>query len=304
MSPDLEFEGKNVEQALQKACKELGISKENLKHDVISYGSTGIFGLVGSKKAKIRVVVPEQAKEMAPPSKPPKSQAKPQTEPQSEPQTEPQSEPQTEPQSEPQSEPQTVPQTVPQTEPQTEPQSEPQTELQSELGADLDAGKTYDEAVDLGRNVLQRIVEFITTDASISIERNSGNVCFNITGGIPALLIGKHGQTLEAMQHLTEKAINSNIEQRIRIQVDVEGYLEARRASLKKLVRRLSEKVKNTGKPVKIGQMNAHDRRIVHLTLKNDANVTVKSIGDGFIKKMMMFPKKGSEQNRKTKSLE
>ena len=280
MSPDLEFEGKNVEQALQKACKELGISKENLKHDVISYGSTGIFGLVGSKKAKIRVVVPEQAKEMAPPSKPPKP-PKPQAKPQAKPQTELQSEPQSELQAE-----------------------EPQSELQSELGADLNAGKTYDEAVDLGRNVLQRIIDFITTDASISIERNSGNVCFNITGGIPALLIGKHGQTLEAMQHLTEKAINSNIEQRIRIQVDVEGYLEARRASLKKLVRRLSEKVKNTGKPVKIGQMNANDRRIVHLTLKNDANVTVKSIGDGFIKKMMMFPKKGSEQNRKTESVE
>lgn len=277
MSPDLEFEGKNVEQALQKACEELDISKEKLKHDVISYGSTGIFGLVGSKKAKIRVVVPEQAKEKAPPSKLP-----------------------TKPPSEAPSKPPSEPQAKPQTELKSELKSEPQTEL----GADLDAAKAYDDAVDLGRNVLQRIIDFITTDASISIERSSGYVCFNITGGIPALLIGKHGQTLEAMQHLTEKAINSRIEQRIRIRVDVEGYLEARRASLKKLVRRLSEKVKNTGKPVKIGQMNAHDRRIVHLTLKNDANVTVKSIGDGFIKKMMIFPKKGSERNRKTKSLE
>ncbi|RZB35154.1 MAG: spoIIIJ-associated protein [Desulfobacteraceae bacterium Eth-SRB1] len=251
MSPDLEFEGKNVEQALQKACEELGISKEKLKHDVISYGSTGIFGLVGAKKAKIRVVVPKQAMETVPPSEPP---------------------------------------------------SKPQAKPQTELGADLDAGKTYDEAVDLGRNVLQRIIDFITTDASISIERSSGNVCFNITGGTPALLIGKHGQTLEAMQHLTEKAINSNIKQRIRIRVDVEGYLETRRASLKKLTKRLSEKVRSTGKPVKIGQMNAYDRRIVHITLKNDANVTVKSTGDGFIKKMMMFPKKNSVRNRKTKS--
>jgi len=245
MSPGLEFEGKNVEQALQRACEELNISKEKLKHDVISYGSTGIFGLVGAKKAKIRVVAPKQAIKIVSPSTP---QAKPQTKPQ----------------------------------------------------ADLDAGKTYDEAVDIGRNVLQRIIDFITTDASISIERSSDNVCFNITGGTPALLIGKHGQTLEAMQHLTEKAINSNIKQRIRIRVDVEGYLEARRASLKKLAKRLSEKVKSTGKPVNIGQMNAYDRRIVHITLKNDANVTVKSIGDGFIKKMMMFPKKNSVRNRKT----
>lgn len=269
MSPDLEFEGKNVEQALQKACKELNISKEKLKYDVISYGSTGIFGLVGSKKAKIRAIVPEQTTGIVPSSKlPSKTEAKP---PQSE------AKPQ---------------------EPHAEPHAEPQT-----VQADLDAGKAYDEAVDLGRNVLQRIVDFITTDASISIEKNSSNVFFNITGGIPALLIGKHGQTLEAIQHLTEKAINNNIEQRIRIQVDVEGYLEARRASLKKLVKQLSEKVKNTGKPVNIGQKNAHDRRIIHLALKNDANVTVKSIGDGFIKKMMIFPKKGSARNRKTQSI-
>ena len=267
MSPDLEFEGKNVEHALQKACKELNISKEKLKHDVISYGSTGIFGLVGSKKAKIRAIMPKQATENVSPSKPlAESQVKSQVK------------------------------------PRAESQAKPQQAIET-AQADLDAGKAYDEAVDLGRNVLQRIVDFITTDASISIEKNSSKVFFNITGGVPALLIGKHGQTLEAIQHLTEKATNNNIEQRIRIQVDVEGYLQARHASLKKLVKQLSEKVKSTGKPVNVGQKNAHDRRIVHLALKNDANVTVKSIGDGFIKKMMIFPKKGSERNRKTESI-
>ena len=50
MSPSLEFEDKNVELAVKKACEELNIPKEKLKHDVISYGSTGIFGLVGTKK--------------------------------------------------------------------------------------------------------------------------------------------------------------------------------------------------------------------------------------------------------------
>ena len=56
MSPRLEFEGKSVEKAVQKACEELDIPKEKLKHDVISYGSSGIFGLVGTKKARIRVM--------------------------------------------------------------------------------------------------------------------------------------------------------------------------------------------------------------------------------------------------------
>ncbi|MCJ7615323.1 MAG: Jag N-terminal domain-containing protein, partial [Desulfobacterales bacterium] len=63
MSPRLEFEGKNIEQASQKACEELRIAKEKLKYDVISYGATGIFGLVGIKKAKIHVTLPDSPPE-------------------------------------------------------------------------------------------------------------------------------------------------------------------------------------------------------------------------------------------------
>jgi len=59
MSHCVEFEDKNVEMAVKKACEELNISREKLKHDVISYGSTGIFGLVGTKKARILVTLPE-----------------------------------------------------------------------------------------------------------------------------------------------------------------------------------------------------------------------------------------------------
>ena len=60
MSPVLEFESKSVEKAIQKASQKLNIPTSKLAHDIISYGSTGIFGLVGSKKAKIRVVVPDE----------------------------------------------------------------------------------------------------------------------------------------------------------------------------------------------------------------------------------------------------
>ena len=59
MSPGLEFEGNNVENAVENACEELNIPREQLKYDVISYGSSGIFGLVGTKKARIRVIVSE-----------------------------------------------------------------------------------------------------------------------------------------------------------------------------------------------------------------------------------------------------
>jgi spoIIIJ-associated protein len=62
MTSGLEFDGKNVEIAIKKACDKLKIKEEKLKYDVISYGSTGIFGLVGTKKAKIRVTSPKHLK--------------------------------------------------------------------------------------------------------------------------------------------------------------------------------------------------------------------------------------------------
>ena len=60
MSPCLEFEGKNVEKAVEAACAELKIPKEQLKYDIVSYGSSGIFGLVAVKKAKIKVTLNEK----------------------------------------------------------------------------------------------------------------------------------------------------------------------------------------------------------------------------------------------------
>ncbi len=62
MTSNIEFEGKNIEQAVKKACGKLKIDKEEIRYKVISYGSTGIFGLAGRKKAKINVSVPEKKK--------------------------------------------------------------------------------------------------------------------------------------------------------------------------------------------------------------------------------------------------
>jgi len=138
----------------------------------------------------------------------------------------------------------------------------------------------------------KRIIDFITTGAEISIRRQGGRVLFRVEGGNPGVLIGKRGQTLEAIQYLVEKVVNRNSDERIRIQIDVENYLDNRRANLQNLARRLAEKVKATGRPSTISQMNAHDRRIVHLTLKDDHRVRTQSIGDGFYRKLVIIPKR------------
>jgi spoIIIJ-associated protein len=254
----MEFEDKSVEMAVKKACDKLNIPRAQLKHDVISYGSTGIFGLVGSKKAKIRVTISEPAKGVVKEQKV--------------------------------------------IEKQTESYHEKKEEdSSSDIEAIHDEGKTLtDDAKELARTALQRILDAITTDATISVEKNEDRIIFNIQGGNPAVLIGKRGQTLEALQYIVDKIVNKHRENRVRIQIDVEGYLENRKQSLQRMAARLSEKVKRTGKPATMGQMNAHDRRIVHITLKDDSAVRTQSMGEGFLRKLVIFPRKDTSRKRRS----
>ena len=258
MSPSLEFEDKNVEMAVKKACEKLNIPREKLKHDVISYGSTGIFGLVGTKKARIRVTLPKTSQDFKMEesnTKKPKSAS--------------------------------LEQTVKNTDVQ----------MEAEID-DIILYPSEDDPKRIGREALQRIVDLITKDATISIEERSNRIFFDVKGGNSAVLIGKRGQTLEAMQYIVEKIVNKKRKERIGIQVDVEGYLEKRRINLEKTAFRLSEKVKRTGKPATIGQMNSHDRRIVHIALKDDNMVRTQSVGEGILRKLVIFPKKNSSRKR------
>jgi spoIIIJ-associated protein len=254
MSPSLEFEEKNVEMAVKKACEELNIPREKLKHDVISYGSTGIFGLVGTKKARIRVTLPKTSQDVKIEDSNTKIQKIASLD-----------------------------------------QSAKNTDLQMDAAIDdTELSPSEDDSKEIGREALQRIIDLITTDATISIEEKSNRFFFHIKGGNSAVLIGKRGQTLEAIQYLVEKIVNKKKKERVGIEVDVEGYLEKRRMSLEKTAFRLAEKVKRTGKPATIGQMNSHDRRIVHIALKDDNMVRTQSMGEGILRKLVIFPKKNS----------
>lgn len=259
MSHCVEFEDKNVESAVKKACEELKIPREKLKHDVISYGSTGIFGLVGTKKARIRVTLPELSPKIA----------------------------------------------LEKTNEEQQNESPYEKPIESvEPGIEIVHDEDWDHSVpddpvDLGREALQKIIDLITTDATISKEEHSNRIVFNVSGGNSAVLIGKRGQTLEAIQYLVEKIVNKNRKGRVVIHIDVEGYLEKRRISLQRLAVRMAEKVKSTGKPSALGQMNAHDRRIVHIALQDDNRVRTQSKGEGFLKKLVIFPKKNFSRKQR-----
>ena len=260
----LELEAKNVEQALQLACEKLEIPREELSYDVISHGSSGIFGLGRSQKAKIRVVLPEEHDEALPPenksTKLPSAGAG-----------------------------------------DADDIKDHIQDLIHETFKKIDSSDTTvkEADVDLGENVLQRIVDAITSDAKISLKQDSDGIHFNVKGGNSAILIGRHGQTLEAMQSIVEKVINKNNTDRLRVKVDVEGYLENRKNNIIRHAERMAQKCKNNRRPVTVGNMNAHDRRIVHIALRGDNDVRTHSSGDGYLRKLVIFPRKNSFSKRR-----
>ena len=265
MSPCIEFEAKNVKKAVQLACEQLKIEKEKLHYEVLSYGSTGIFGLVGSKKAKIKVT---------PNQHPPHSDsaAKPETRELVAEESSPSAPGPLDPEGQ-----------------ETEVLTTPSPLYESD----------DDDPVTLGETFLQEVLDTIATDITIASQRNSDEILFDIKAGNPAVLIGKKGQTLEAIQYLCEKIINKGRKERIRVRVDVENYMNNRREYLEKTAGRLAQKTKRNGKPSTLGQLNPHDRRIVHIALKDDHSVRTMSIGEGFLRKLMIYPRKKNNRNRK-----
>jgi len=150
-----------------------------------------------------------------------------------------------------------------------------------------------------GKEALKKIISYITEETKIETVKLKKGLKFSVSGGDSALLIGKRGQTLEAIQYIVEKIVNKKRAERIKIIVDVEGYLESRKENLEKLANRLAEKAKKVGKPMTIEQMNSHDRRIVHLLLKKNNYVRTQSIGEGHYRKLMIFPKKRKTNPKK-----
>lgn len=278
MTSALEFEGKNIENAIKKACEKLKIKEDKLKYDVISYGSTGIFGLVGTKKAKIRVISPKRGKNKIreEDETPDEFNGTLKEEDKAE-----------------------IASIIEESFGEVEEDSIKDTQDIVSVAEDTDQAVKEDtnqkddvSAINAGEMILKKIVDLITTDAEITVEQEKRVVKYNIRGGNTAVLIGKKGQTLEAMQYIVEKIVNKQSTEKLRIQVDIEGYLENRRISLERLSTKLAEKSKRIGKPVTIGQLNAFDRRVVHLVLKNDSDIRTQSIGDGFYRKLVIFPKK------------
>ena len=124
----------------------------------------------------------------------------------------------------------------------------------------------------------------------VSAAKNDGTIALNIEGDTSGLLIGRKGRTLDALQFIVNKIVNKALEKRTQVVVDSENYRQRRRESLIQMALRMGEKAKNIGKPVVTNLLNPHDRRIVHMALRDDESLDTKSRGEGILKKILIIP--------------
>ena len=209
-----EFEGKTAEEAIEKASRELNLPVEELDIDIIEPGSAGIFGLVGTRKTKVRVNLKTE-----------------------------------------------------------------------EMNNDITGLETAKET-------LGNILSLIPMEVAIHAEQSDGKISLSIEGDSSGLLIGRKGKTLDALQYIVNRVVNKSSEKKVRVVVDSENYRQRRIESLTQLALKMGEKTKKLKKPLTTNPLNPHDRRIIHLALKDDSNLDTRSRGEGLLKKVVIIPKK------------
>ncbi|MGI6552398.1 MAG: protein jag [Clostridia bacterium] len=202
----IEITAKTVEEAVETALKELQVDRDQIEVEVLEEGSKGLFGILGSRMARVRVTVKE-------------------------------------------------------------------------------------DPMEIGKEFLRPIIKSLGVEVTTE-ERREGNYCYlSLRGSKLGIIIGHRGETLDALQYLTNLAVNKRVKNKVHFILDVEGYRKKREATLKRLALRLSEKAKRTGKKVVLEPMSPQERRIIHTALQDDPHIQTYSEGEEPFRKVVISVK-------------
>lgn len=161
---------------------------------------------------------------------------------------------------------------------------------QEDAKAPADREEERQAAAAAAKAFLEEIFRAMGMDLLIEkfISRKDEEIILKIHGDGIGVLIGKHGQTLDALQYLTNLAGNRGRKNWNRIILDAENYRERRRETLERLARNLADRVKRTRKKAMLEPMNPYERKIVHMSLQNDPAVTTYSEGEEPYRKVVI----------------
>ena len=145
--------------------------------------------------------------------------------------------------------------------------------------------------------VLHEILSHMGLNAEIESQVINGSVHLTVSSDNPGILIGKHGQTLNAVEYLLNCILNRSSLVKKKVFVDAEGYRERREQMLTDLASRAAEKVKQTHQEIVLDPMPPRDRRIIHVTLQSDEHIRTYSRGEGMMRRVAVTTRERYESN-------
>lgn len=264
------FTGKTESDAVMNAAMELGIPSTDLNYTVIDPGSNGFFGLfkkpvIIEMKEEEKPVIKEEKKEAPKSEKPKKKTEKKPVKKEEKKETHPKKKQQK----------------VKENAPVKEPKKNK-------------APENLDEIIKDTEKYLDEVLRAMGLNPKLNLyyNRRENVLNINVSGEKMGALIGKHGQTLDALQYLVSLYVNKESESFMKIKLDTENYRERRQQTLEKLAGSIAYKVKKNKKPVYLEPMNPNERRIIHSALQRDPEVITKSEGKDPYRKVVVMLKK------------
>jgi spoIIIJ-associated protein len=152
------------------------------------------------------------------------------------------------------------------------------------------AGSIPEEAAERVRAIVTRVVNALGLHATVDIDETDEEIRATVNGDDLGLLIGKHGATIDALQHLAFRAAFRGDEARKQVTVDAAGYRERREGALHRMADRAAAEALRYGRPVELEPMRATERKIVHTYLSGRTDVETHSEGDEPDRRLVVSP--------------
>ena len=252
---NLEIIAPTVEEAIEKGLNDLGLPRQSVDIEILDEGGKGLFGL-GNRQARIRLTIKTESDE--------------------------------------------IEMTPPQPEVESEQVFTNSERVMEKDELDFDEEPPFlgdDYVLDIARDVVGELLEKMKVRATVTAEyiqtsdaRSRIPVRVNVQGDDLSYLIGRQAETLNSLQYISSLIINKEIGRSVPLIVDVEGYRIRRENQLRQLARRMADQAITTGRRQVLEPMPANERRIVHIELRDNPNVTTESIGEDPRRKVTINP--------------
>ena len=296
-----EASARTVEEAIELGLQELGVSIGDVDVRVVEEGSKGLFGLFGSRPAKVCLTVkdseadplgnlledkpekqgkkPEKKAEKKPAEKKPAEKKEPEKKESEKKPAEKKAEKKPAKAEKPEAE------KKPADEPAEREEAAEKPEIRTlekpEVTMIPDDQLEADSAAGIAKAFLAELTKLMGVDVTIDMGTDAeGNVYGYINGDTLGILIGRRGETLDALQYLTSLKVNRGKDSYTRVTLDTENYRAKREDTLIRLANRMANRALRTGRKVSLEPMNPYERRIIHFALQQNEGVTTHSEGD------------------------